>query len=200
MNSFDCDRQAARARESASSLYSNHRFARNRGSLPCWNNVFGSDHLYGLNCHSCPVVITHTTRSLCDAQIDPASQQPVLTDFKPVHVEYLPSLLDSTELCEGVHAVDDEVARLPGVRPVRTRLGMVNLQHVLRPSSRRPTHLTCNIRLDETAGRTRGNRSASFASDGQRPVVLVLTLVRRCTPPAVSFNGLKLTPHPRGNA
>jgi len=30
---------------------------------PWWNNIRGSDHLYGLNCHAWPVVITQTTRS-----------------------------------------------------------------------------------------------------------------------------------------
>ena len=33
-------------------------------NAPWWKSSLGSVHLYGLNCHSCPVVITHTTRSL----------------------------------------------------------------------------------------------------------------------------------------
>lgn len=40
---------------------------RQRGAAPWWNSSLGSFHLYGLNCHSCPVVMTHTTRSLCEA-------------------------------------------------------------------------------------------------------------------------------------
>lgn len=40
------------------------RNATGPSSLPWRNRIFASCHLYGLNCHACPVVKTQTTRSL----------------------------------------------------------------------------------------------------------------------------------------
>jgi hypothetical protein len=67
MDALDCERRVAREkRESAnrSTTPTLPDCSKSKGCLPCWNSCLGSDHLYGLNCHSWPVVITHTTRSL----------------------------------------------------------------------------------------------------------------------------------------
>lgn len=39
-----------------------------RNCSPRWKSSRGSLHLYGLNCHACPVVNTHITRSLIPHQ------------------------------------------------------------------------------------------------------------------------------------
>jgi len=57
-------------------------------SLPFLNSCFGSGHLYGLNCQSCPVVRTQMTRSLRLRQERPG-----------LNAEYAPSVLPEFLQC-----------------------------------------------------------------------------------------------------